>query len=77
MLKAARLVEDHCDAVDINLGCPQGIAKRGRYGAFLMEELDLLHDIVRMLSDNLKVILAHLIYMKNRMIFLQILGIFL
>lgn len=22
LLKAARYVEDHCDAVDINLGCP-------------------------------------------------------
>ena len=22
LLNAARLVEDHCDAVDINLGCP-------------------------------------------------------
>lgn len=29
MLKAAKLVEDQCDAVDVNLGCPQGIAKRG------------------------------------------------
>lgn len=55
MLKAARLVEDNCDAIDINLGCPQGIAKRGRYGAFLMEELDLLDSIVRTLSSNIKV----------------------
>ena len=55
ILQAAKLVEDRCDAVDINLGCPQGIAKRGRYGAFLMEELDLLHDIVRTLSNNLKI----------------------
>lgn len=55
MLQAAKLVEDKCDAVDINLGCPQGIAKRGRYGAFLMEELDLLHDIVKTLSSNLKI----------------------
>eukprot|EP01035_Chromulina_nebulosa_P001092 gene1092-1480_t len=55
LLAAAKLVEDKCDAVDLNLGCPQGIAKRGRYGAFLMEELDLLSEIVSTLSKGLKV----------------------
>jgi len=55
LLQAARLVEDKCDAVDINLGCPQGIAKRGRYGAYLMEELPLLHDIVSTLAKGLKI----------------------
>ena len=29
LLEAAKLVEKHCDAVDINLGCPQTIAKKG------------------------------------------------
>jgi tRNA-dihydrouridine synthase 1 len=55
LLAAAKYVEDHCDAVDINLGCPQGIAKRGHYGAYLMEELDLLADIVSTMSQNLRV----------------------
>jgi tRNA-dihydrouridine synthase 1 len=55
LLAAARLVEDRCDAVDINLGCPQGIAKRGRYGAYLMEELDLLDAMVRTMVNGLKV----------------------
>jgi tRNA-dihydrouridine synthase len=36
LLAAARRVQDRVDAVDINMGCPQGIAKRGQYGAFLL-----------------------------------------
>lgn len=32
LLTAARLVEAHSDGVDLNLGCPQRIAKRGKYG---------------------------------------------
>ena len=55
LLKAAKYVEHMCDAVDLNLGCPQGIAKRGRYGAFLMDEVDLLVDIVSTMSKGLSI----------------------
>ncbi|CAE8650971.1 unnamed protein product [Polarella glacialis] len=55
LLAAAKYVEHMCDAVDINLGCPQGIAKRGRYGAFLLEEEDLVVEIVRTLAAGLQV----------------------
>lgn len=45
LLAAAKKVEAHCDAVDINFGCPQGIAKRGNYGAFLQDDWDLIQKL--------------------------------
>lgn len=54
LLQAARFVEDKCDAVDLNLGCPQGIARKGNYGAFLMDDWPLVHRLIRNLHDNLK-----------------------
>jgi len=55
LLKAAKMVEDECDAVDINLGCPQGIARRGHYGSFLLKEPQLIKKIVETLTSNLKI----------------------
>jgi len=55
LLAAAKRVERYCDAVDLNLGCPQGIARRGRYGAFLLEETDVCVAIVRKLHEHLSV----------------------
>ena len=46
VVAAARLVCDSVDAIDLNLGCPQGIARKGRYGAFLMREPDVVERIV-------------------------------
>ncbi|GFO16013.1 tRNA-dihydrouridine(16/17) synthase [nad(p)(+)]-like [Plakobranchus ocellatus] len=54
-LTAAQLAEDHCDAIDLNLGCPQVIAKRGHYGAFLQDEWDLIAKMVKACHENLKV----------------------
>lgn len=42
VVDAAQLVVDHApltvSGIDLNLGCPQGIARKGRYGAFFMEQ---------------------------------------
>ncbi|KAI8542120.1 hypothetical protein RHMOL_Rhmol08G0114500 [Rhododendron molle] len=55
LLEAARRVEPYCDYVDINLGCPQRIARRGNYGAFLMDNLPLIKSLVEKLALNLNV----------------------
>ncbi|ROW14904.1 hypothetical protein VPNG_03298 [Cytospora leucostoma] len=55
LLSAAKLVAPHCDAVDLNLGCPQGIARKGHYGAFLQEDQALIHDMVKTLHEGLDV----------------------
>ncbi|KAK9112685.1 hypothetical protein Scep_020204 [Stephania cephalantha] len=55
LLEAAKMVENHCDYVDINLGCPQRIARRGNYGAFLMDNLPLIKSLVEKLALNLNV----------------------
>ena len=36
LLKAARMLENEVDAIDLNFGCPQGIARRGHYGSYLL-----------------------------------------
>ena len=59
MLDAAQIVLDLAppDVVvgfDVNLGCPQGIARKGRYGAFLFEQDEpLVLDMLRHLRRNL------------------------
>ncbi|GLT50115.1 hypothetical protein SLA2020_236230 [Shorea laevis] len=55
LLEAAKRVEPYCDYVDINLGCPQRIARRGNYGAFLMDNLPLVKSLVEKLALNLNV----------------------
>lgn len=58
LLEAAKHVETQCDGIDINLGCPQDIAKRGHYGAFLQDEWDLIELMISTLRTNLPKTLA-------------------
>lgn len=55
LLEAAKYVQPYCDAIDLNLGCPQGIARRGKYGAFLQEDWDLVYKLINTLHTNLDV----------------------
>ncbi|KAG0269432.1 tRNA-dihydrouridine(16/17) synthase [NAD(P)(+)]-like protein [Actinomortierella ambigua] len=55
LLNAALLVAPYCDAVDLNLGCPQHIARRGHYGSFLMEDWPLIATMISTLHKHLPV----------------------
>lgn len=55
LLEAAKYVAPFCDAVDLNLGCPQGIARKGKYGAFLQEDQDLIFNLINKLHTKLSV----------------------
>ena len=55
LYQAASMIQHQVDAIDLNCGCPQTIAKRGRYGAFLLENAPVLISIVRTLASQLDI----------------------
>lgn len=55
LLTAAKLVAPYCDAVDLNLGCPQGIARKGKYGSFLQEDQELIFRLINTLHKELSI----------------------
>ncbi|KAI1867000.1 hypothetical protein JX265_007576 [Neoarthrinium moseri] len=55
LLAAAQHAAPYCDAVDLNLGCPQGIARKGHYGAFLQEDQELIYKLINTLHVSLPV----------------------
>ena len=55
LLQSARYVEPFCDAIDLNLGCPQGIARKGNYGAFLQEDWGLIYKLINKVHLNLNI----------------------
>jgi tRNA-dihydrouridine synthase 1 len=42
------------DGSELNVGCPQQCARKGRYGAFMMDDPDALVETVRLLSNTLR-----------------------
>ncbi|KAI7871252.1 dihydrouridine synthase-domain-containing protein [Spinellus fusiger] len=53
LLEAATQVQHQCDAVDLNLGCPQIIAKRGRYGSYLQDDWETITAMISRLDKEL------------------------
>ncbi|KAI8969014.1 dihydrouridine synthase-domain-containing protein [Mycotypha africana] len=54
-LKAAKMVENQCDAIDLNLGCPQAIAKKGHYGSYLQDDWDLINKLISTADKELNI----------------------
>lgn len=59
----------HCfDVIELNMGCPQAVALRGKYGAYLMGHLDLAEEILRTLvTATTRSDLGHKIAVKTRL----------
>jgi len=57
LLTASLLIQDQCDAIDINLGCPQRVAHAGHFGSYLMDHKDrpLVLSMVKKLAENLNI----------------------
>ena len=53
LVKAGQLVHHDAAAVDLNLGCPQKIAKTGNYGAYLLPQRDTIVKCLSALVQNL------------------------
>ncbi|ORM39741.1 tRNA-dihydrouridine(16/17) synthase [NAD(P)(+)]-like [Babesia sp. Xinjiang] len=55
LAQAASYLKGKVAAVDLNLGCPQGIAKDGHYGSFLLDEPDLVTGIVSRITQEVAI----------------------
>eukprot|EP01130_Rhizamoeba_saxonica_P003770 TRINITY_DN1565_c0_g1_i1.p1 TRINITY_DN1565_c0_g1~~TRINITY_DN1565_c0_g1_i1.p1 ORF type:complete len:373 (+),score=53.07 TRINITY_DN1565_c0_g1_i1:37-1155(+) len=55
MLTAALHAQERCDAIDINLGCPQLCASKHGYGSYMLETPELVLEVLSTLSSTLSV----------------------
>ena len=57
LLEAAKHVQHRCNAVDLNLGCPQKRAQEGHYGSYLLDKRDweLVESIVSAMAARVEV----------------------
>ncbi|KAF9530182.1 FMN-linked oxidoreductase [Crepidotus variabilis] len=57
LVRAGRKIQGLCDAIDLNLGCPQESARDGHYGAYLLPQKDwpLIESIVSAMSKSFTV----------------------
>lgn len=55
LICAGGMIQEYVTAIDLNCGCPQNIAKRGNYGAYLLPQRDKLCSIVEQLVRQLEV----------------------
>ena len=47
LVKAASFIQRDVDGIDLNLGCPQNIARRGNYGAYLLQDREAVKLILK------------------------------
>ncbi|KAH6905537.1 t-diRNAhydrouridine synthase [Coprinopsis sp. MPI-PUGE-AT-0042] len=57
VVQAGKKVQGYCDAIDLNLGCPQEAARDGHFGAYLLGQRDwpLVEGVVSAMSSSLNV----------------------
>jgi len=53
LLKAARIIEDKCDIIDLNLGCPAKNIVRQGYGSNLLNNPELIRKIITTMTTNI------------------------
>lgn len=54
LVNAGKLIHKGVAAIDLNLGCPQKIAKRGYYGAYLLKDIDLIIECLTAMVNELE-----------------------